>query len=556
MSVWRMSAAAVTAFVASALVTPMTPTAVGQSGMESHDVPVTHRCQSIFNGTDVEKSFKMGMGTGQSGANLVSVEYPPNVKRGEVFTAYVQPGPMTTASGSGDGYQAGRLSYDIALPANAVVLGAESIGGQVGISPDSSEIQINTYTGLEGHTGQAVRIWGGESVPLSTQTTGIIEANYWNAGLRVRGGTTFRFPKVAIRMRAPVSEGGQTIAVGLKGAGTHTSGSATNGNLNTVMGAHRSGYTIGSYWWSSRFYCSSSDNARTLTPTVVGSDINDRYLARTSTELTSTGVHLPGNARSTTLSAKVSTSEEIVSNVRGGTAKMRFDITRKGTGDPVHSQEVSILTDGSASLAYTFPPLTSGRFRDEYEVTATYTGRPGDIASSTSSPTTYSVGYNEINATVALSSTNGVISGGQMPVTVRADLTLPSGRSFPTGGMSLQLYRNGVAHGSPQAVTAGGSTKSITFPVDYLPQAASTTTYKYTAALTPVIIGDIDRYAGESTTAVAAIVTGTDPASTLPEGGHGSIDLTTLFKVPELTWEIIGGSVGGMGTLSTAMADG
>lgn len=149
-------------------------------------------------------------------------------------------------------------------------------------------------------------------------------AGYWDEGMRVRGGKTFRFPRVAIRMRAPVSQGGQTIAVGLKAAGTNSSGSATNGNLNTVMGAHRS-------------TCPAPPGARRSVP-------RSRLLTRSCP-----------------------------------------------------------------------------------------TSRPGDIAPSTSSPTTYSVGYNEINATVALSSTNGAISGGQMPVTVRADLTLPSGRSFPWG---------------------------------------------------------------------------------------------------------------------------
>ena len=86
-----------------------------------------------------------------------------------------------------------------------------------------------------------------------------------------------------------------------------------------------------------------------------------------------------------------------------------------------------------------------------------------------------------------------------------------------------------------------------------LPQASNTTTYKYTAKLSPVIINDLDRYAGETAVSVAAIVTGSSPGSPLPEGGHGSLDLTNFFKIPELAWDAIGGSVGEMGTLSVSM---
>ncbi|KAA0917289.1 hypothetical protein [Dietzia sp. ANT_WB102] len=552
MAKWRKSSALFAVALVGGIVSPIPQAAAAE--LFKGVVPVTHACQTIFNGTDVEKQFKMGMGTGPGGANLVDVEYPPQVKQGEVFTAYVQPGPMTTSSGNGDGYQAGRLSYDIALPTDAVILGVQSIGGESELSPDTSPIKVDQYANLDGFPTAVARVWGGESVPISSATTGIIETGYWNAGLRVRGGKTFRFPKLAIRMRAPVNQGGNTIAVGLKGAGTHPSGSATNGALNTVQGAHRSGFTIGSYWWSARFYCGSSNNARTLTPTVVSTDSNDRYLAKTSTRLLSEGTHLPRSGRTATLSAEVSSDEEVMANVRGGGAEMRFDIKNKATGAIMASPTATIGTNGVASASYTFPDLVGPGFRNEYEVSATYTGRPNDIEPSTSAPTTYSVGYNEINAAVSLKSTNGQISGtpASMPVTLTADLALPGGKTFPAG-MSVQLYRNGVEYRAPIAITAGGSTKQIQFPVDNLPQASNTTTYKYTAKLSPVIINDLDRYAGETAVSVAAIVTGTNPGSPLPGGGHGSLDLTNFFKIPELAWEAIGGSVGEMGTLSVSM---
>lgn len=553
MGMRRKSSALLAAALVGGVISPATPVAAAQ-GQVQKDVAVTHRCQSIFNATDVEKTFKIGLGTGPGGANMVSVDYPAGVKRGEVFTVYVQPGPMTTASGSGDGYQAGRLSYDIALPANAVILSAQSIGGESEFSLDSNAVQVDRFTDLEGYSGQVVRIWGGQSVPLSTNTTGIIESGYWNSGLRVRGGKTFRFPRVAIRMRAPVEQGGSTIAVGLKGAGPHASGSATDGSRNTFMGAHRSGYTIGSYWWSSRFYCSSSDNARALTPTVVSEDVNERHLAMTSTRLLSEGTHLPRSARSVTLSAEVTTTEELMSNVRALPAAIRFDVRDKTTGALVGTANGWIGTDGRASTQFTFPDLTGPGFRNEYEVTATYTGLANDIASSTSAPQNYSVGYNEINANVNLKSTNGQLSGSpaSMPVTLTADLALPGGRSFPAG-MSVQLYRDGVAHGSAISLSSGGNTKSVAFPTDVLVQEEHTKTYRYTAVLSPVIINEVDRYAGQSAVSVAAIVTGSDPASPMPGGGHGSLDLTNFFRVPELAWEAIGGSVAEMGTLSVNM---
>lgn len=151
-------------------------------------------------------------------------------------------------------------------------------------------------------------------------------------------------------------------------------------------------------------------------------------------------------------------------------------------------------------------------------------------------------------------STNGQILGtpASMPVTLTADLALPSGRTFPAG-MSVQLYRDGVAHGDAIPLASGGNTKSVVFPTDVLVQEEHTRAYRYTAVLSPVIINDIDRYAGQAAVPVAAIVTGANPGSPLPGGGHGSLDLTNFFRVPELAWEAIGGSVGEMGTLSVSM---
>jgi hypothetical protein len=51
---------------------------------------------------------------------------------------------------------------------------------------------------------------------------------------------------------------------------------------------------------------------------------------------------------------------------------------------------------------------------------------------------------------------------------------------------------------------------------------------------------------------VAAIVTGSNPGSTLPDGGHGSVDLQTLFLAPQQVWKWFTGSIGQAGTFSVA----
>ncbi|MCT1434393.1 hypothetical protein [Dietzia maris] len=487
----------------------------------------------------------------------VRVRYPASVNPGEVFTVYVQPGVMSTASGSSGGYGLGRLAYDIAFPSdllNAVPLSAVNNGGDSGFTSDATALKVERAdaSGAIRADGGFARVWGGSSVVLGNNDSGTW-LNDWQGGLQVPGnGATFRFPEVAMKMRAPVTSGGQTISVGLKGAGT--SGSLTDGTVNGLSGAEKSGY-FGSWLYTLRFHCGASANAGSLTNTVVAADtIENRYIAKTSTRLLSEGTHLPRSARSATLSAEVTTTEEVMKNVQEGGAVMRFDIRDLSTDSIIASPTGTINANGIASVSHQFPDISSGEFRDNYEVTATYTGRPGNIASSSSGSTTFSVGYNEINATVNLKSTNGQISGTprSMPVTLTADLSLPSGRTFPAG-MSIQLYRNGVAHGNAISLSSGGNTKSVQFPTDVLVQEENTTAYRYTAVLSPVIINDLDRYAGQTAVPVAAIVTGSDPGSVMPGGGHGSLDLTEFFKVPALAWEAIGGSVGEMGTLSVSM---
>jgi hypothetical protein len=234
---------------------------------------------------------------------------------------------------------------------------------------------------------------------------------------------------------------------------------------------------------------------------------------------------------------------------------MRIDIKDLSTGTVIGSSTASINADGTASTnSFQFPDISAGEIRDNYEVTATYTGRADDIEASTSAPTSYSVGYNEINATVALSSTNGQLANGTMPVTLRANVTPPSGRSFPAN-LQIQLYKDDQPHGAPLPVPSGTGTKQIAFPVDTLTQAQNTKTYRYRAEIVPLIIDDLDRYAGQSPVSVAAIVTGTNPSSPLPEGGEGSVSLEEFFRAPQLVWDWLTGSIGQAGRFSVGFAN-
>lgn len=542
MAMWRKSSALVVAAVVGGMVSPVTPIAAAQ-GLATSSTLVQHPCHLI-------KPWGL-LGAKNQGTvvspETVIVRFPEEVAPGEVFTAYVQPG---TGMKTTDGRQAGLLSYDIAFPAGTVNLGAFNNGGGSNMTAAGAPANVDRIgaDGKQQALGSFARISGGVHSYLGQDPRNGDVVDRWKAGLQVSSNTNFQFPEVGLLMRAPANAAaGTTFRIGLKGAGSST-GSETNGAANTIQGGEQGG------WGTERtnhFFCSSSANASSLSTTVV-----DRtrpvYIAKTSTRLLSEGTHLARTGRSVTLSAEVTTTEELIANVRARPAAIRFDVRNKSTGALAGTANGWIGTDGRASTQFTFPDLTGPGFRNEYEVTATYTGLANDIAPSTSAPQNYSVGYNEINAAVNLKSSNGQLVNGTMPVTLTADLTLPGGRTFPAG-MSVQLYRNGVAHGDAISVSSGGNTKSVAFPTDVLVQEGNTKTYRYTAVLSPVIINDLDRYAGESSVSVAAIVTGSDPGSPMPGGGHGSLDLTNFFKVPELAWGAIGGSVGEMGTLSVSM---
>lgn len=540
MAAWRKSSVALVIALTGGATVQLAPLGVAQV-LTTATVAVGHTCDRRDNSTIIgDHPFRSTVSPDD-----VAVRYPATVSPGEVFTVYAQPGAMRTSSAGN--FDIGRLSYDFKLPENSVNLAATDNGGAYGFSTDPTVLRVdraNASGGVQGDGGFA-RVWGGASAALGNTNDGTW-INDWQGGLQVAPNTQFRLPEVALRMRAPVSAGGQSIAVGLKGAGG--SPSLTNAAANALSGAEKSG---GAGAYSLRFFCAASQNAAALTSTVVDSS-RPRYIAQTATDMTSGGAHLARSNRSATLSARVSTNEELMLNVAAGGAQMRFDIKDLSTGAIIASPTATINTSsGVASTSFTFPDISGGEVRDNYEVTATYTGRADDIDASSSNPVTYTVGYNEINAGVALRSTNGALAGGSMPVTLAADLTMPSGRTFPAN-LFIQLYRNDVPHGSPVAISSGGSTKTITFPTDNLPQQQDTTTYRYRAEIVPLIINDLDRYAGQSAVSVAAIVTGTNPGSALPEGGEGSVSLEGFFRAPQRVWDWLTGSIGQAGTFSVA----
>ncbi|MGN7226977.1 hypothetical protein ACTHQW_11635 [Dietzia maris] len=536
MALWRKSSAALAVVVVGGVVTPGVSVATGQT-LQSKSTTVAHACTfeqpSLVYGTSQRTDVS---------PETVVVQYPATVAPGQVFTAIVQPGSeMRTTNG-----RAGLLSYDVAFPdQHTTNLGADRSGGGSNMSGTPQVNRIGA-DGKHQQFGPFVRISGDTTAKLGENARNGDAIDRWNAGLTVPAKSAFQFPGTALTMRARVDAGGNTISVGLKGAG-HSSGSSSNGAANTIQGAEQGGYTTAR---TSYFFCSSS-YAGALSSTYVDGSL-PTYLARTRTVLTTPNTALPvGTGRTVQLRAEVSTDEELMSNVRDGDARVRFDVTNRSTGVAT-STDVRLDENGVAVAPVTFDPPSGSNTREDYEIRATYTGRAGDIASSSSSTATITSAYNERVANVALSSQNGELSGGSMPVTVKADVSMPSGVQFPAG-LQVRLYRNDQPIDVITVPAGGTGNKQVVFPTHSLAQAAGTKTYRYRAEVVPLITNNtLDRFTGISSVPVAAIVTGTNPGSTLPEGGGGSADLQNIFLAPKLVWEWLSGSVGRAGAFSTA----
>ncbi|AWH95191.1 hypothetical protein [Dietzia psychralcaliphila] len=539
----RKTSALLAVGLVAGIVSPIAPLAVAQQ-LTTQSTAVTHTCELV-------KPWGL-LGAKNQGTivspETVVVRYPATVAPGEVFTAYVQPG--AAAMRTTDGRQAGLLSYDIAFPSNSTNLAANYNGGGSGYSiPGNGPALVDRVAanGQLATEGPFARISGGATAFHGANSRNGDAVDRWKAGMQVASNTTFRFPEVALKMRAPVSlANGSTITTALKAAGQ--SGDSDDPTRNTIQGAEEGG------WGTERtnyYFCGSSANAGSLSTTTVNSSL-PRYLAKTTTRMVTSDTLLPLAARTTNLTAEVSSTEELMSNIRPG--GMNFTIRHKATGQLLATvPNVTVGANGQATASYTFPTLSNGSYRDEYEVTATYAGRVDDIESSTSEPVTVSVGYNEVNANVVLTSTNGALSGGTMPVTLRAAFALPAGKPAPAG-LAIQLFRNDLPHGAPITIPTGTTTANYTFPTDTLTQAQETRTYRYRAEVVPVISG-VDRFVGGSATPVAAIVVGSSPGSPLPEGGQGSVALEGFFRAPQLVWDWLTGSIGQAGAFSSGFAE-
>lgn len=536
MALWRKSSAVLAVVVVGNVVASGIPVATGQE-LQSKSTPVAHACTferpSLIIGTSQRTDVS---------SETVTVQYPATVAPGQVFTAIVQPGnEMKTTNG-----KAGLLSYDVAFPGQHTAnlrAGRSGNGNNMSGTPQVNRIGAN---GKHEEFGPYARISGDTTAKLGQNARDGDAIDRWNAGLTVPDESAFQFPGIALTMRARVDSAGNTISVGLKGSDSST-GSSSNGSANTIQGAEQGGYTTAR---TSYFFCGSSFSGA-LSTTYVDGNL-PTYIAQTTTALTTPDTILPGGSgRTLELRAQVSTDEELISNVRDGGARVRFDMTNRSTG-LTDSVDAQIDANGVATSSVTFDQPSGSNTREDYEIRATYSGRPGDIASSSSSTATVTSGYNERVANVALSSENGTLSGGRMPVTVKANVSMPSNVQFPSG-LQLRLYRNDEPFDVITVPAGGTGTKQVAFPTHNLTQASGTKTYRYRAEVVPLVTNNtLDRFTGVSAVPVAAIVTGTNPASTLPEGGQGSVSLEEFFRAPQLVWDWLTGSIGQAGAFSVS----
>lgn len=541
MVIWRKSAIFVAVTLVGVGVSPIAPQALGQVLNET-STRVTHSC-------DVAKPAVLGTDHHMVvSPHDVTVKHPERVAPGEVFTIYVHPGIMATGARA-----AGRLSYELKFPDGATGLSATDTENVVGYSiPGGAPATVERVTadGTAAPEGPFARVSGGSLVRMNPNSVNNLYAGDQSGGITVEANQQFRLPEIAVKLRAPVNSAGTEIKASLKAAG-EGQGSRTDRSKNTLTGGQLSGLAAGR---SNHFYCSSSQSAASLSVTAVDGSL-PTYIAQTATALTTPDTTLPGGSgRTVELRAQVSTDEELMSNVRDGGARVRFDMTNRSTG-VTNSVDAEINASGVATTSVTLDQPSGSNTREDYDIRATYTGRAGDIASSSSSTATITSAYNERIASVALSSQNGELAGGSMPVTVKADVSMPSGVQFPAG-LQVRLYRNDEPIDVITVPAGGTGNKQVVFPTHSLTQSTATKTYRYRAEVVPLITNNtLDRFTGVSSVPVAAIVTGTNPGSPLPEGGEGSVSLEGFFRAPQLVWDWLTGSIGQAGRFSVGFAN-
>ena len=498
-------------------------------------VPVTHSCVGSFYNA-FNKTIDTVPGTGNPPKNQVVVDQPSAVAPGEVYQVTIQPGRMRTG-----GVPAGRLSYDLTVPDNATLLRAEAADNGEGVSGTAQVTRIDASDGPS-DTGDFVRVWGGGAAVTPNQwTTGL---NAWRDGLTVEENSTFRLPAVTLTLRAAVGSGGQRIASGFRAAGAT---GTTSGRTNALLGMERSGVLGGEA--NDIFYCGASANARALANTPVDRS-RPVYQARTETVMTTPDSTVVTGQSSLELSATVSSDEESITRVRTGS--MRFTVTDAVTGAVVATVRAGAIDGtGKATATYTFPALTAGELTHRYLVRAEYGGIAGDVEASTSATaSTVTVGYREHTADLRLTSVNGQLSGGSLPVTVSGQLSFTDNAAIPNG-TRVELLRDGTVIGSRLTVAANGT---FSFPTDMAPQRQTTTAYRYSVRVVPRIIGS-DRYSGESTAPVAAVVTGTQAGTQIPPGGFGVPGSSDLLRDPQAFWRWTGDSIGSLGTFSVELGN-
>ena len=417
-------------------------------------VAVTHPCVGSFYLLGNNKIDTVP-GSGPTPQDIVTVDQPASVGPGEVYQVTVAPGQMRTG-----GVPAGRLGYELALPASASLVRAEIAGPGENVS-GTGQVQQIAADGSAAADGRFLRVWGGGGYVAPGQA--VTGDNSWQNGFTVAANTTFRLPAVTLTLRASVTAGGRSIPVGYRGSGT---GGSSSSRENALVGMEEAG---AAGLANDVFYCGASANASTLANTPVDGS-RPVYQARTATALNTPDSTVITGQSSLALSATVSSQDESVSRVRTGS--MSFTVTDADTGATVATVPAGAIDGtGTAGASYTFPALAAGELTHRYLVRANYSGLGGDIeASSSGTASTVTVAYREHTADMELTSVNGQLTNGALPVTVSGKVVFTD-RSGVPAGTRVELLRDGTVIGTPVTVATNGT---FAFPADNAPRRETT----------------------------------------------------------------------------------
>ena len=416
----------------------------------------------------------------------IEVSRPEQVRPNEVFEVVITPGSLKTGAAN-----AGRQSYDIALPTNATLVSAQVLG--VGENFRSSPAPVLTRVDANrkaSQSGNFLRLWGGQSAGPgdSGSTSTSTSSGVWNAGLVADANTTYRFPPVSLRLRAPAS-GDQSISYGLPGSGQ--GGSETVASRNSLTFAEQYAVT------TTLVYCGASTNASSLAQTQVLSGAP--WKANSSTEITS----IPEQVESTkpfTVSARVTAPDATPSQFAG--TQVEFT-----TQDGTSLGSAAVDPSGVASRSVTLPSLHPGQNSTVHQISAAFTGN--EVIESGTSPARTVEVVEKIWLQAQRSPSINVVEtaeGANKKVSISSTV---SGGNLPSD-LRVQLYRNGEPFG--ESKPASGALNWT----DTVVQDKNDSFAVYQVKIVELFEGD-HRYFGQSAER-PVLVLGSDPETDLVPG--------------------------------------